>query len=138
MNIRRQNMRQLSCFIALVFIVFALCSTFASLLYSPSGDLLLVLGMPGSIANTQESMSPIKNQFYLSVLPVSEAFYRTINNLATSRQMQRFLYSSINTQSSLFICTSLLTFSSLTLFKKTDRHTSVIALPIGGHAPPKI
>jgi len=132
---------ELSCFMAFVFIVFVLCSTFAFLLYVPNGDLSLLLGMRGSSTDTQESLSSIDNQFYLMSLPASEAFGRTIHILAARRQSQnwqRFSYRSFDIQTVSFICTTLPIFSFFSIFIKTNKHISIIALPMGGHAPPTI
>lgn len=141
MNINRQNIKQLSCLIASVMIVFALCSTFTSLSYAPNGNLLLASGVTGSSANNQEPLIPIRNWFYLTDFSVSEVAALTNLTLVSSRQIrvwQRFLNSAFNIQTSSLVCTALFMYSFLILIRKMNKHISVIALLIGGHAPPMI
>jgi hypothetical protein len=135
-----RNKWQLPFSIALVLLVFVISSTFLLLQHTLNGGQPFTSGSLSSFADTLDPSYPMKRRFNLTILAADDGFYNNWFTQTISRFFRRWetaLYNASDIQGLPPACAVMLTHSLLFLAGKTNKRISVIALPMGGHAPPR-
>jgi len=140
MRLYRQNKQFFLCVISVLLSVFLLYLTLFSLPYPQVGD----LNPNTSTSNTSPNMNDsihFSDYFSTSAIlpeekPIASIDIKIINR--SFRDSQRFLFNDLNRLLLLLFNNILSVSVFLSSFRKTSKKTSVISIPIGGHAPPYI
>lgn len=129
MRTSKQNVLWIALFMILVLIVLALCIAFIySLPISDTFDFYIEFN--------QSLLS--KNQFNFITIDSSETFVPVRPIQIRNRFIQNWkrFYAIFNISTSLLAYAKLILSDFLFLASKVNKYVSIIALPIGGHAPP--
>lgn len=124
-----------------LFVTFILCLSFSPLAYIVSGKLNLKVNISDPFAGKPKAFNPIEYNPILANLPVKDIFAEDEIILITNRNIN-YLYSRNtikNILSALILFSflfGLVAYASLFLNNKIHNPIPVIAMYMGGHAPP--
>jgi len=141
MTTSEQNVRCLACVLILGLVFVVLFSILAPLSYGGNCNFFSVLSLPGFSANLYESLRLAQNPYNVSTFANSRTFSVARFLQSRGRLIQGWIkafYPICTMQTSLRACLALLMHCFLFLGGKMGKFLSVIALPVGGHAPPSL
>ncbi len=135
----RRHIRQIICLMTFVMMLLVLCSSSLFPIYGEASSLSAFSNPSISFASKHESLQPTENPFLLTVIPAQPALHEI-------KPAQRAVGRIQNRPGSVqpVADTQVLPLMSLVLFihnyaallGKRSKHISLIALLLGGHAPP--
>lgn len=142
MKHNRKN-KQFIYVMVILLVTFMLCLSFSPLAYIENGKLNLHVKISESMSGMNESSTHVEYNPLLINLPIRETFTENEIIPAIDEEVGIWNYRrSSNNRIFAFvlpiISIELLAYALLTTYRKLNKHMSVLAISIGGHAPPII
>ena len=134
----RRHIRQIICLMTFVMMLLVLCSSLSSA-YCEDSRLSAFSSPSVSFANKHESLQPTDNPFILTAIPTQPALHEIKPAQRAAGRIQNrpgSLQPVAGTQILPLMSMVLFMHNYAALLGKRSKHISVIALLMGGHAPP--